>query len=160
MIYFIQHENYVKIGYTLEPKRRVIEIQVSMPTELKVLLIIEGNKKLEKELHSLFVSLKTRGEWFLLDGVIEEYIELNREIDLRYEYGFGVPVTNELMPIRRHRIDCGLTLKQLGSLMGITKQGVKGLEQSANKGTIRLNSMSEVAKATGYKFEFRFVKGE
>ena len=68
------------------------------------------------------------------------------------------PFNNELMPIRRHRIDCGLTLEQLGSLLNITKQGALRMEQSADRGSISLNNMSKVAKCTGYVFEHRFMK--
>ena len=158
MIYFIQQENYIKIGFTTNPIRRVNTIQVSLPIKLNVLLIIDGDVKLEKEIHNLFSTIRTRGEWFLFDSSIEDYIKSRIKFDLRYKYGYGESIKNELMPVRKHRIDCGLTLDQLGYLIGMTKQGVKNLEQSANKGTITINKMQKIAKATGYKFEFRFIK--
>lgn len=158
MIYIIELENFVKIGFTEDPVRRLNTLQTTLPMDLNVLLVIMGGRKLEKALHYKFRDLRVRGEWFIFNDEILDYIDSKSEEDLRYKYGFTDPETNILMPIRQHRLNCGLTLENLGAILGITRQGAQKLEQSANRGGITLNSMHKIAEVTGYKFEFRFKK--
>ena len=158
MIYFVRQGRYVKIGFTDNPKKRISTIQVSVPTKIEMMLLIEGGRKLEKELHDRFHKQRTNGEWFLIDEDIDNYLAEMEDFDLKWNYGFGDPIKNELMPVRRHRIDCCLTLEQLGEKLGVTRQGALRLEQSANRGTITLNKMREIAEVTDSYFEFRFVK--
>ena len=158
MVYIIKIEKYVKIGFTENPIKRIKSIQGGLPSDLDVLLLIEGTMELEKKLHYQFKEDRNRGEWFFFSQDIKDYISLMMNGDLRYKYGYTESKKNELMPVRRHRINCGLTLNDLGALLGITKQGALGLEQSGSKGSISIYKMSEIARVTGYKFEFRFTK--
>lgn len=77
MIYFIANEEQkiVKIGYTKEnPSNRLYSIQVGNPYVLNIIGIMEGNVELERELHNTFKSMRLQGEWFSLNGIIENYI--------------------------------------------------------------------------------------
>jgi len=159
MIYFVEFNDYVKIGFSHKNvKNRISQIQTSLPFKLKALLIINGDRKFEKELHFKFRNTRKNGEWFLLDKDMLDYIDSNKEKDLCYKYGLDDSEKNELMPIRQLRRECELTMGGLGEVMGVTKQAIYGIEQRANQGTITINKMHEVAKATGHKFEFRFKK--
>lgn len=158
MVYFLQTDHYVKIGFSETPQKRISSIQVSLPTKLRVLMIIKGGRKLEKQLHKRFAHLRSNGEWFKINEEIEDYLAEMEDQDLKWDFGYGDPKKNELMPVRRHRIDCGLTLQDLGDRLGITRQGAHNLEQSANQGTISLNKMRELAEAMDSYFEFRFIK--
>ena len=68
-VYFIQGEcgGAIKIGFSQNPKSRLKSIQTGMPDLLKLLAVIPGDEKLEKELHNEFNDLRLRGEWFRPD---------------------------------------------------------------------------------------------
>ena len=86
LVYFIQEgsNGAIKIGYSNQGvEKRLIELQVGNPRKLYVLRTIEGDKKLEHELHLFFAKYKLIGEWFypskeLFDFIYnEEYYNLN-----------------------------------------------------------------------------------
>lgn len=158
MVYFIKHREYVKIGFSRRPKNRIGNIQVSLPEKLEVLCIIHGDMRLEQELHSKFCDLRENGEWFFLNEELRDFID--EQDNIKWKYGYGDIVKNELMPVRRLRIDRGLTLEDLGNKLGITRQGALRTEQSASAGTITLNKMQKLAEAMNCYFEFRFVDKE
>lgn len=76
-IYFIQSENRVKIGFGKNWSNRINQIQTSSPGQLKILLVIEGTQKQERELHKRFHHIRTRdsGEWFNLVPELWDYIK-------------------------------------------------------------------------------------
>ena len=77
MIYFITQENkYVKIGYSeLDPQKRLCALQIGNPISLSIYKVVEGNKKLEGEIHERFLSLNGKGEWFYFAKDLKEYID-------------------------------------------------------------------------------------
>ena len=74
-VYFIQCEEYVKIGVALDISKRLYTLQVSNPHDLVLLLLIEGDRQLESSLHYKFTKDRIRGEWFRLSPKIEAFIE-------------------------------------------------------------------------------------
>ena len=64
MIYFIKDGEHIKIGFSKNPDKRFIDIQVSSPRKLKLLGIIKGGRGLEQMIHSKFNHLRVQGEWF------------------------------------------------------------------------------------------------
>ena len=58
-----------------------------------------------------------------------------------------------------HTIRTGLnmTMEQLGNKLGITKQGVKKIEESEAKGTTSINTLKEVANALDMQLVYGFV---
>ncbi|PKO99279.1 MAG: XRE family transcriptional regulator [Bacteroidetes bacterium HGW-Bacteroidetes-2] len=55
------------------------------------------------------------------------------------------------------RIALNMTMAQLGDKLGITRQGVKRVEDSEAKGSISINSLKEVAESLDLKFVYGFV---
>ena len=55
------------------------------------------------------------------------------------------------------RTTLNMTLAQLGNKLGITRQGVKNIENSEAKGTITLNTMREVAAAMDLQFVYALI---
>ena len=51
-------------------------------------------------------------------------------------------------------------MAQLGTKLGITRQGVKKIEESEANGTITINTISEVAAAMDMKFVYSLVPKE
>lgn len=74
MIYFLEDSatRRIKIGTSIDPSRRVREIQTSSPT--KLLAITEGGKQEERALHERFSHLREHGEWFTPDWDLWEFI--------------------------------------------------------------------------------------
>ncbi|MEZ4687837.1 MAG: mobile mystery protein A [Bacteroidia bacterium] len=55
------------------------------------------------------------------------------------------------------RTTLNMTMDQLGNKLGITRQGVKRIEESEANGTIKLNSLKEVAEAMGLQLVYALV---
>jgi hypothetical protein len=76
-VYFIQAENGgpVKIGKCLQARsvrERMVALQCAHPYPLVIRRLVKGRKRLERQLHLRFASLRTRpdGEWFELDDTL------------------------------------------------------------------------------------------
>lgn len=50
-----------------------------------------------------------------------------------------------------------ITLEQLGNKLGITKQGMRGIEQSEEAGSISINSLKQVANALDMQLVYGFA---
>jgi len=67
VVYFVQCGEFIKIGFTVEPTKRIRAIKTSSPHEVRLLGTIAGGPDREKELHAMFKHLRHRGEWFRTD---------------------------------------------------------------------------------------------
>lgn len=82
MVYFLKtvENNYIKIGYTkFKDLVRLRQMESLHPFKGEIVLFIEGNTKLEKELHNKFKELLVSGknEWFVFGKEIEDFITDN-----------------------------------------------------------------------------------
>lgn len=66
VVYFIQRgdDGPVKIGYSRNPKGRLVSLQTSIPERLCILGIVDGGKTEEMRLHRHFSAHCIHGEWF------------------------------------------------------------------------------------------------
>ena len=160
MIYFIECDDAIKIGYTRNPAGRLSALQTSNPGDLFMRLIIEGSPEDEKKHHDMFQEEKIRGEWFYKSNRLSDYIESMQRRDLRYNFGL-IPssdkITNETTRVRNA---AHLSLRLAGEKMGITAQSVREIEVREASGSVSLNVMMKYAAAMGYRFMYRFVKCE
>lgn len=81
VIYFVQRDNLVKIGTTINLEKRIKEIDrgssaiSGMPvTPVKLLACFPGGREKERQLHRRFAALHVDGEWFQLEGDLRRYI--------------------------------------------------------------------------------------
>lgn len=78
-IYFIlcPARNAVKIGRSINAKRRLSELRSQLFDDLELLKIIESDRSalLEKELHEKFKSYHIKGEWFKYNSNLKDFIE-------------------------------------------------------------------------------------
>lgn len=75
-VYFIEvNRGPIKIGYTKEVAKRLEQIQVLCPYEVRLRALMLGAKRLESALHGRFKSLHIRGEWFRQEGEIAKLLE-------------------------------------------------------------------------------------
>lgn len=159
MLYFIKAENSIKIGFTDSPVSRVSTIQVSVACYAEVLLLIDGTRVDEKQLHRQFHAHRTHGEWFDICPELMTYIDDNMHRDRRYEFGLikdtSFAGNNQLARIRH---EARVTAKQLGLMLNVAQQAVAATEKRELKGALTLSTMRRTAEALGYTFEYRFVK--
>lgn len=82
MIYLIadKERKYCKIGHSKNPKNRLITLQIGSPVEVEIILTKEGTCETEKFLHEKFKQYKLRGEWFIFNTEIVDYIRNTVEI--------------------------------------------------------------------------------
>lgn len=74
-VYAIESGSAVKIGWAIDPERRLAELNVGSPARHKLLGFVRGTKEHECELHRLCVKERIRGEWFRNEGVVSLFIE-------------------------------------------------------------------------------------
>lgn len=77
-IYFIQRMNYVKIGFSARPRRRLQQLQTHTERRLFLLHTIPvpdaaARREHEKQVHAKFADAKVHGEWFWY-GRLSDYI--------------------------------------------------------------------------------------
>ena len=75
-VYFIQaiESNFVKIGSAKNIEKRLSNLQVGCPFELKLINYIYGRSQ-EVNLHKRFQAYHVRGEWFTLEGELKQFID-------------------------------------------------------------------------------------
>lgn len=76
-VYFIANrgQGTVKIGFSNDPEKRLIQLQTSNHEQLEILAIIEADEKTEGILHDRFKAYRLNGEWFKLSPEILRFIE-------------------------------------------------------------------------------------
>lgn len=76
-IYFIGNTEHkiCKIGRSKEIHRRIIALQTANPYDLEILKTSSSKYLQEREYHKKFKKYLMRGEWFRLEGELEEYIK-------------------------------------------------------------------------------------
>lgn len=66
--------NFVKIGYSKDPQKRLADLSTASPTPLELIAIIPGSMSDEKALHNRFADYRANGEWFSLDGPVLQWV--------------------------------------------------------------------------------------
>lgn len=67
-IYFIKNGNEIKIGRSVDVKRRLDELQTANANNLELIYVIENvEENFENHVHSICSTYHLRGEWFSTD---------------------------------------------------------------------------------------------
>jgi len=79
LVYFITASNKdnIKIGCASCPEDRLDYLQTGSPVRLKLLGVMEGGRKKERELHNQFAHLRQHGEWFERSESLLNFIKAN-----------------------------------------------------------------------------------
>lgn len=80
MIYFAQNAKTqaVKIGHTTrKASSRLSQLQTGSDTKLQLIGVMDGNVKIERELHNQFMQHRIRGEWFAWCDDIAMFVKEN-----------------------------------------------------------------------------------
>lgn len=89
LIYFAldatRHQQYVKIGYTVNLRRRMGDLSLSASSgQTPIVLALEsGGVSAERERHRQFASLRSHGEWFRYEG---DLLKLLVEMEHPFSY--------------------------------------------------------------------------
>jgi hypothetical protein len=67
-VYFLRLNGRIKIGYSKNPKGRLITLQTSSPDRLEFIGCRPGSEEDEARLHEIYYDLRVSGEWFLDQG--------------------------------------------------------------------------------------------
>lgn len=68
------HERAVKIGFAVDAKKRLRELQVGCPIALELLASAPGTFDDERAIQRLFRARLIRGEWYRLDETLTAFI--------------------------------------------------------------------------------------
>lgn len=80
-IYLITDSEYVKIGYSVNPKKRVAELQTGNARLLRLLATIEGTPQDERDLHIQFIEHNVLQEWFEIeDSILSHFDIIDEEV--------------------------------------------------------------------------------
>jgi hypothetical protein len=70
-VYFVKapgENGLVKIGWAVDPWKRLSTLQCGSPVELQLVACVPGGPADERAMHRRFASLRAHGEWFRLRG--------------------------------------------------------------------------------------------
>lgn len=73
-VYFVTDGDAVKIGFAINPFKRLQELQVSHHRVLRMIGTISAPDYQERMLHNRFRHLRIRGEWFRLEDDILDFV--------------------------------------------------------------------------------------
>lgn len=76
-VYFIQNDltKHIKIGYSSNIKQRFNNIETASGSSMTLLLLIEGNRRDERNFHLMFDMYRVKGEWFHPNEEIESFLK-------------------------------------------------------------------------------------
>jgi hypothetical protein len=74
-VYFIRMGPWVKIGYSIDPDRRLRTLQTASPVRLELLFSWPGPAEDEAYVQGLFGEYRAEGEWFRLEGRLADRVD-------------------------------------------------------------------------------------
>lgn len=76
-VYFIVADCFVKIGWTVDARKRLKELQTGCPFPMELRALLPGGVREETALHQRFKAYRIRrgNEWFRLEGDLAAYLE-------------------------------------------------------------------------------------
>ncbi len=91
MIYVLRVQNrkngFFKVGTSINPARRIPDIQTNCPFKISVVALRHGGQKEERALHKLLKDYRTNGEWFEDTKETREILKINTVYqDLKKSY--------------------------------------------------------------------------
>lgn len=143
MIYFIETQGLVKIGYSNDPRRRFSSLTTGCPTVCTLIGVTEGGKEEEGELHSRFSHLRVRGEWFKFAVEVNDFLRENA-IPLNDKKEPATPKVDH--PVSRYLSDVGESASGFCIKIGISRAHLYRIMSGHNTTT---RSLKAISIATG-----------
>jgi len=73
-IYAIGNGDLVKIGWSIDPNRRLAALQTGSPESLVLLGVVAGTRQAERDAHLKLGAWRVRGEWFKIEGDVAGFV--------------------------------------------------------------------------------------
>lgn len=156
MIYFIQSADGtgpIKIGFAVDPQKRIAEIQRMSPTRLRTLATIDGDRATESVLHRGFSHLRAYGEWFRPEQELLDFIA---------DPSQGVPTRNPLKVVKPASSKSqlgnilarqGMSVYALAKRIDMPHHNIKKIVDSETiSGNIQYKTLRSIVNALGIKF--------
>lgn len=131
MIYFIQAEDAIKIGFTeAGVVKRLRSLQQASPVTLKVVGVMDGGRSHESALHALFEHYRLRGEWFAFAPDIAQYVDANCSSPIT------LPRKTKMSPaaFKSARKTLGLSVSECAQLCNVDARTIRRWETGAGHG--------------------------
>jgi len=107
-VYFVSGGGLVKIGCSENPLERIRALKTGSSDKLRLIGVIPGGRKKERELHARFIDKKDHGEWFLLSkqdladiGIMQPFLTAEARDE-------------KILELRSH----GYSLREIGDIVG------------------------------------------
>lgn len=107
----------VKIGWSVDPIKRLAFLKTSSPLDLKLVGIIPGTREQEREIHTLLRPWRVRREWFRYAGAVAEFVK-------RMQPPVRVLRAESIHPLARWRQANNLTQQQLADQIGVDRLSI------------------------------------
>ena len=119
MVYFIGQDetNFVKIGYSVDPKARLTGLQAANPNKLHMLGIIEGGYSNERMYHKRYAEHCMHGEWFRLPNKV--FTKIGPPLPRRTNPQITVAPMPKYIPVANNNSRTALT-RMMAGVPGVT----------------------------------------
>lgn len=135
MIYFVLSGDFVKIGHSVNPEKRLTVLSTGCPTECKMIGVMPGNQPDEAKVHKQFSHLRTKGEWFRFSPEIKRFVSKNTVAPvIKPKRGMVAsmpivfPMENEI-DVKAIRDTLGLTQAGLAEQVGVDQSTISNWEK-------------------------------
>lgn len=144
-VYFVQggESGLIKIGFARNVASRLVKMRVDSPVPLVLMVAIEGDLTIERELHQRFSDDRALGEWFRPSEALLSFIRTATAIELptKARKPFDRPSgrawrINEI-------IDCAGGLKRLADIVGVDHSTICGWRRRDRVPAVRARPISE-----------------
>lgn len=146
-VYFIKcmsKPSYTKIGYSIDPDKRLNDLQIGCPFELRLIGCIKcGNpqkaQQLESHLHRRFRSQRAYGEWFSGDIEFKSLgYDVLSEIDMEAAGHIPAKIPRRGAPMFIHAADITLGALKYDQLEIIVKKAQRMIDMRPDPESIAL----------------------
>jgi len=121
-VYAIGDYRRVKIGWSTDPFKRLVAIRTSCPFEVRLLGLLRGTQKQEREAQKLLIEWRIDREWFENRGAVRIFVELLVKPKIQL-------VSRSEHCIAERRAELGLSQVELGARVGVDGMTVSRWER-------------------------------
>ncbi|MDR9813082.1 GIY-YIG nuclease family protein [Rhizobium hidalgonense] len=115
MIYFIESQGLVKIGFSLKPEKRTSKIQSDSPYPCRLIGVMDGSAADETAVQAKFAHLHLRAEWFKIADDLLSFISENAVVAVKKRRG-----EEPSDPIGKYLFRNSMTDRSLGKILGVS----------------------------------------
>lgn len=155
MIYFIGTLEKIKIGYTLNPIKRLNDMKRDNPEKLVLYLSLPGTKIEENNFHQIFSKYQIRNEWFEFTGALKEFVDKHSNIPISMRETKRKKHSTQLGLLRTRE---GYSLQMVADKLGMKPPTIWEKELKFEDDLISIKSLKEYCNVLNYDVKISFIK--